>query len=455
MRRAQTLTLMTVAALAAILAVCAPAGAKTAFQRVFTLGVAANANEALARTPNGNLHVLYQTTTGTSAAPTGLATTTVSASGKLFQPVQALSGWGTSLPGLTALPGGGLLAAFGAVSAANVSSLWTISSSDGGQTWSAPAQTSSPVVQAYAAALNAQALGATPILTLSVAGGVTTQQGTAANAPAAQLTDAGDDFATDVNSAVDAATGSVLVSWSSSAASGGDFIRPAAPSVGTAERVPGETRDEVQLAGRTGTSAGIYAPYTTDGTKVRLLRYGSGTVAVGSLKGVRAAVLGVATGPQGRIWVMWGDDGGVALTRSNMALTRFEPIQHLNPGSFTLYRVYGDGRLGPLDMFVDQVPASDPAAPGGFCTRVLPLLSVGDHIKVHHNKQGAVTGYSVTVTVTDAGDAVDGATVKLAANAVKTGKSGSAQVSFGAAANSESLTVTAPTYRPFKGRLKL
>ena len=43
---------------------------------------------------------------------------------------------------------------------------------------------------------------------------------------------------------------------------------------------------------------------------------------------------------------MWADDsgGGVAVTRSNKAVTRFEPIQHLKLKSAVIYRVSGDGR---------------------------------------------------------------------------------------------------------------
>ena len=64
---------------------------------------------------------------------------------------------------------------------------------------------------------------------------------------------------------------------------------------------------------------------------------------------------------------MWGDDsgGGVNVTRSNKAVTRFEPIQHLNPNSAILYRLSGDGRLGPLDLLVDQIRNVTPIQPPG------------------------------------------------------------------------------------------
>lgn len=151
-------------------------------------------------------------------------------------------------------------------------------------------------------------------------------------------------------------------------------MRAAAPTLGSATKAPGKTRDELVIASRD-TGPGVFGAYTPDGSHVRLLRYGGGTVAVGKLKGVDANVMGVATGLGGRIWVMWGQDGmPVAVTRSNKAVARFEPIQRVNPDPFTLYRLSGDGRLGPLDLFVDQIPSSKKTIPpsGTFYARVLP-----------------------------------------------------------------------------------
>lgn len=53
---------------------------------------------------------------------------------------------------------------------------------------------------------------------------------------------------------------------------------------------------------------------------------------------------------------MWGDEHGIAVTRSNTAVTRFEPIQRLDHASTTLYRLAGDGRNALLDLFVDEIP---------------------------------------------------------------------------------------------------
>jgi hypothetical protein len=86
----------------------------------------------------------------------------------------------------------------------------------------------------------------------------------------------------------------------------------------------------------------VVGAYTPDGTHVSVFSSAGGTRAVGSLAGVTAKALGVATGLGSRIWVMWGDEnGGLGVTRSNRNLTHFEPIQHLNPSAFSLYKLRG------------------------------------------------------------------------------------------------------------------
>ena len=124
-------------------------------------------------------------------------------------------------------------------------------------------------------------------------------------------------------------------------------------------------------------------------------------MAVGSLTGVTPKTIGTATGLDGRVWVMWGDEnGGLALTRSNKAVTQFEPIQLVkpNPGDFSLYRIGGDGRLGPLDLLVEMIPEANNKTlpPGTFHARVLPELNATNST-VTLTQNGKTTGYKLTV----------------------------------------------------------
>jgi hypothetical protein len=150
---------------------------------------------------------------------------------------------------------------------------------------------------------------------------------------------------------------------------------------------------------------------------------------------------------------MWGDDsgGGVAATRSNKAVTRFEPIQRLKPNSGVIYRVSGDGRLGPLDLLVDQglnVKGSIPP-PGLYHGHTLPVLTAPFSVKPIKNKKLAVIGHTLTVTVSDAGDPVTGAKIAAGSLVAKTNGKGVAQIKFGSKVKGKlKVTVTAPGYWP-------
>jgi hypothetical protein len=94
----------------------------------------------MVRTASGTLHLVYPTAAQTSGVD-GIAARSISSSGIVGAQVQALSGWRPSLPGLVELPNGMLEAMFGAVAPAlpNASTIWGITSSDGGATWTPPA----------------------------------------------------------------------------------------------------------------------------------------------------------------------------------------------------------------------------------------------------------------------------------------------------------------------------
>lgn len=433
----------------------APAGQTIAFKRVISLGVGTFPIYGMVRTSNGTLHLVFQTTTGKSSAPSGLATTSVGASGAVGPQTAALKGWGTSIPGLVALPNGNLQAVFGAVSPKpdQISGLWGITSTNGGASWSAPVEVgnqSTDEDHSYGANVTGQVSGSMPMFTLSVAGGIVVQKGLGKGVADARLTDSSDDFAGDVDSALDATSKEMVVSWQSLAHQGGDFIRGAAPALQKAVRIPGRTMNEVVISGRD-SGPGVFAAYSTDGTHVRLFRYGGGSVAVGSLTGVTAKAIGTATGIDGRIWVMWGDEnGGLAVTRSNKAVTQFEPIQQVNPHAFSLYRIGGDGRLGPLDLLVEEIPViNNKTLPAGtFYGRVLPELS-GTASSATLTQKGKTVGQKLTVHVTDAGDAVAAATVSAGGKTAKTGGNGVATLTLPASANGTvTVSVTAPTYQP-------
>lgn len=417
------------------------------FHRLATVNATAAAAVAMARTSDGKLHLVYQTFAGRSFS--GLASLSISASGTAGPQVQALSEWQGGQPGLLALPNGTLEAVFGAISPSSfVSSVWGITSSDGGATWSAPADVRGGgpnEALAYGSDITAAMTGTSPVLSLPQAGNLVVQTGLGSGSPSVMVTNSTDGSTTDADLAVDAATGEVVAGWPSIAHSPSLYVQGVAPTIESPQLVPGQSRNALVLAGRD-TGPGVFGAYTTDGRHVRLFRYGGGTVAVGSRSHTAAKVLGVATSLQGRVWVMWGDDsgGGVAVTRSNKAVTRFEPIQHVRSNAGSLYRIQGDGRLGPLDLLVDEIPnGTGPVQPAGiYHARVLPVLSA----TVSVTKVKKV--YKLTATVTDAGDPVAGASVSVKGQKKTTNAKGVATFTLpSSAGGTATVIVTSPGYK--------
>jgi hypothetical protein len=258
--------------------------------------------------------------------------------------------------------------------------------------------------------------------------------------------------------AVDAGTGEVVAGWTGQNTPH-QFVEGVAPNVQPAQQVPGVASGrEQELAGRD-TGPGVFAPYVTGtggsiGTHVYLLRYGGRAVFVGAIPKLYGNVLGVATGLDGRIWVMWGTTLGgideIAVTRSNKAVTRFEPIQLLHPKASGINRIFGDGRLGPLDLLVRETPINS-FVTGLYYARVLPELSASVSVK----KLGAHR-FKVKVKVTDAGDTVSSASVSANGQQKSTNDNGKAKlVVTGTPGRRATVKITDAGYRTLRLQVKL
>jgi hypothetical protein len=420
--------------------------------------------DGFARTADGTLHVVYETNQAWGMTANGVGAVGISAAGTAGPQVQAFS-WGTTggspngIPGLALLPSGALAAVFpGSPSGDN--GPWGIASTDGGATWSAPPLDVGSGTMESGGANTLQVSNGTPVLTEGCCGAVVVQQGLSAGAPTAQVTNNTDGSAGNVDSAVDAASGAVIASWDSNDGSGGRWLQQVAPAEGTAQKAPIPSAFGTGLplivAGRD-SGPGVFAAYPADtsaNTAIGLLRYGGGSVTVGSVKGLRANVVGDATGPKGRIWVFWygtlNAEGVTAFTRSNEAVTRFEPIQQYTYTWSSILMMAGDGRLGPLDMLANATGAGSSPV-GIYWARVLPELSA----KVSAKRSGAGK-FKLTATVTDAGDPVSGATVAVKGKRAQTSSAGVAHLAVsGSAGRRVSVAITAPSYLPLKASVKL
>jgi hypothetical protein len=446
------------AAVAIALAGAAPAGAANLHPHLLTVAGYGPAPIGFARSADGRLHLAFETNTSWGNSASGVGALSISPSGSVGPTVQALSWTSTSggspngIPGLAVLPSGALEATFGG-SPSGVDGPWGISSTDGGATWTAPVNVGSGSMSFGDSAVGISVSNGTPVLAAGCCGNIVIQQGLGAATPTSQLTDTSDDAAGSTNIAVDAATGTIVTSWDSNAGSGGLWMQQAAPTVGAAQKAPVPsqygTGTPLIIAGRD-SGAGVFAGYPADTgptTHMRLLRYGGGSVAVGSVKGLHAADWGVATGLSGRIWVMWygqlNGKGALALTRSNKAVTRFEPIQVFGYDPTSLFTMTGDGRLGPLDLLLSGIGAGKPVN-GLYFARELPVLSATVAVSTLTK-----TKFKLKVAVTDAGDAVAGATVTAKGTTAKTTAKGLATLTVtGTAGAHVQVKITEPGYNP-------
>jgi len=427
---------------AAVVALLAPGGAvgATLHPKLLAKAGYGAVPVGFARTSDGKLHVALETNTNWGNSANGVGALSISPSGHVGPQVQALSwssvtgGSPNGIPGLAVMPSGALEAVF-CGSPTGVDGPWGIASTDGGATWAAPVNVGSGSMQFGDSNLTLQVSNGTPVLTAGCCGNIVIQQGFGIGAPTYQLTNSADDAAGNTDSAVDAATGAVIASWDSNAGSGGIWLQQAAPTEGAAEKAPVPsqygTGEPLILAGRD-SGPGVFAAYPANyaaTSHIRLLRYGGGSVSVGSVKGLHAAVSGVATGPDGRIWVFWSgqiDGKGItAFTRSNKAVTRFEPIQRYGFTWSYLFTLSGDGRLGPLDLLIGGTPfvKTGQAVGGIYYARILPELSAKVAVKKLSGGK-----FELKVKVTDAGDAAGGATTSAKGKSTKTNSKGAAQL---------------------------
>ena len=401
----------------------------------------------LARALNGNLHVIWNR--GTSASAT-IFDTQISSAGTVLAPTRVASGWdGADGLALLRMRDGSLrLFATGGhavglppgevgvntLSAPASGRDWTL---DQGQVWGgAPAAAASFV----GATLTKDGM---PV-TAWAGGGASNfligllRQGTPVQACVCATVGSADVV-------TDGETGAVVLAGQTSASPAGTYVEQILPGIRGRHVLASARSDagDYGISAREG-AAGVYVAYS-DARVVRLYGYGGGTTtfARGPFTVAKAF-----PGPDGRLWIDRGDNRGVFVTRSNRAVTRFEPVRGIAPPPGTTYlgNAQGEGSLGPLDLFVD---ASTGGARGFWHTYVLPEPTLHAAIAktdISGNARGP-GAYKATFSVADAGDPLQGATVvvllggtKLAA--VKTGAGGSASGTFGGGVHT-TLTATA------------
>jgi len=388
----------------------------------------------LARTADGVLHVIWNR----GATPTSIFETRFSTAGKATGTSTVASGWdGNGGLALVTMPDKTLrlFVAGGTQPGSPAYGLNTFTAPEGGGSWSLQ----SGVYWGGAVANAAAVIGAT----LTKDGQpVTAWAGTAAEGlPPSSIPPNGyvpDQLASHV--ATDAASGAVVLSGVTIAGKGGIFVQQVLPSPESSAVLPlpfGTNDWYTSLSARVG-APGVYVAYA-DTKAVRLYRYGGGskTLATGPFTSA-----GVCAGPDGRLWIAWGNQpDGLVVTRSNRAVSAFEPVQKLKgPGgkSDGLAFVQCEGSTGPLDLFADIGTAN-----GFWHTHLLAQLSL--NAKVAKGK--------VTLSVRDAGDPVAGVTIAVGGKHVRTDAKGQATLTL--RPGRYAATATAGGYAPASARFKV
>jgi hypothetical protein len=174
------------------------------------------------------------------------------------------------------------------------------------------------------------------------------------------------------------------------------------------------------LSGASRIGGGVYTAYGTpkvESIDVWKLGAKKPFATVKDPNGVGAIVLTPA--PGGRLWLYWRDRNGWRATRSNRAATRFGRAITLplpNKNDYQNVTIAADGISGPLEVIAT---VTTPANINEMIARqVLARLSVSA------SPHAVRRGHSFTVTVTDVGDPVKGATVHFNGAKKKTNKKG-------------------------------
>jgi hypothetical protein len=224
----------------------------------------------------------------------------------------------------------------------------------------------------------------------------------------------------------DAANQAVVAWFSNAKGAAGLFAQTISASgpVGAKVFLPGSATGDSSIAPdqRIGITArvggGAYVAYGAGYPtfkSVNLWRFGSAKP-VFSIPAEGAQDVNIAAAPAGRLWLMWHQDASIYATRTNRAATRVGApvLVKPPPGTDTVWKVSGEGSVGPLDLLAN---VSSPGSTATWHTQVLPRLSLT-----------ATGGKILRFRVTDAGDPVAGAKVRIGSRTLTTDSAGRAQV---------------------------
>jgi hypothetical protein len=199
---------------------------------------------------------------------------------------------------------------------------------------------------------------------------------------------------------------------------------------GTTMKAPGSDTDSINrlggftnlaIAARSG-HAGVYVGYCTGSTKCSLKLWHVGASKALTVPGSpNPQNISIAAAPGGRIWVGWydGTNNKVYITRTNTKVSKFGSVRSYSTPCFE-HGLLGlsSGSSGVLDVAMQCVNNSTKLAE--YSTQV----EVGLHVSPSSTKVRNTSKHKITMTVTDVGNAVSGATVLFHAHKGTTNSKG-------------------------------
>jgi len=453
MGRRNAVVLLSVVMLVLAGASAATAGTPGHWTQVTNL-TAHNMDEvSVARTPDGNLHAVWERPTPANPrSGRDLLQRSISPGGAEGTPVVIESNWASiENPAVVATGGSGLDVFVGAIRSTDTSdpigNLAFASSADGGASWTLdPADVTT--TGAASASNVAAALGSdgTPFITWGSSSCLCVHRGTA-QTPNADFQQGLGDFGYEPGIALDPASGRLVAAWYSNG-TGHNGVYAAAVDqasgarIGTPMQMPGTSdlgdgpfNGRAPIVSRAG--GGLYVAY--EGaypvhSKVLLWRVGatSSTLLGKSAYGVRS--VGVASTPTGRLWVYWTAQSSsgspiVYARRSNLQATTWGPAIALSPpaGADSSWNLVGNGQAGRLDLLGSFTVGS--SSIGTFHTQVLPGLALS--ASPTHLNVGAANPQNDTFLVSDAGSPLAGALVQVGSKHGTTNGNGKVTLALG------------------------
>ena len=412
------------------------------------------AEPGLARTPDGVLHVVYTRKNGTKE---DLVHVAVTPAGKVGADSVAFGGWSAmSHPDLLRMPDGTLRAFFGGIRSTapgeSNNAMNTATAPAVGIPWTLKAGKAAQATYAYATSVAGAGLAkdGTPISAWSGSPGLGFHYGVNPGDPDGKIPQSGCCLYTpDIG--VDAASGQAWVAFhSNESATPGLFVNAIGPGgpqggrklapgsvVGKSSIYPGNRASITGRIGATGVYLFFGQGYPTFKT-IALWKVDTAKPQI-VIKADRNEHANVAAAPDGRLWLMWEQNGTIYAARTNKAATRAGAVNALKPPSGgTIYRLNGEGSAGPLDLIANVQAGGQQ---GLWHQQVWPKL------QLTASTRAVGAGRTITFRVLDAGDPVAGATVKAGGKTLKTAANGTATLR-GAPAGSVKATTSKAGYAP-------